>query len=218
MISSFLRSTLTLTRSSFHKPLTSNFAHVVSPRPSVPSTLTSFLKLTSTFTSRSLSSTPLASLQGTSLPPFSSPTPTHPFNLHVRTFHATSIGWTTLNQVLRNARKPPVKRVKSKHLDHAPQKRGVCLKVYTRSPKKPNSAVRKVAKVRLSNGKEIIGYIPGEGHSLQEHHVVLVRGGRVKDLPGVRYQLVRGALDFAGVVGRKKGRSQYGTPKPKKEE
>lgn len=118
----------------------------------------------------------------------------------------------TLNQVIRNPRVTPPKKSKSPALDKCPQKRGVCLRVYTKAPKKPNSAVRKVTKVRLSNGKEVIAYIPGEGHTLQEHSVVLVRGGRVPDLPGVRYKLVRGALDFQGVVGRKTSRSKYGAP------
>ncbi len=98
-----------------------------------------------------------------------------------------------------------------------PQRRGVCVRVYVTTPKKPNSAQRKVARVRLTNGREVIAYIPGEGHNLQEHSTVLVRGGRVKDLPGVRYHIVRGALDTAGVEGRKQGRSKYGTKKPKKQ-
>ena len=105
---------------------------------------------------------------------------------------------------------------KSKALDSCPQKRGVCLRVYTTTPKKPNSAVRKVARVRLQNQKEVNAYIPGEGHNLQEHSIVLVRGGRVKDLPGVRYHIVRGALDSAGVEGRLQGRSKYGAKRPKK--
>ncbi|KAL7753904.1 30S ribosomal protein S12 [Sorochytrium milnesiophthora] len=132
-------------------------------------------------------------------------------------FHSTTTQHTTLNQVLRGARKSFRKKSKSQHLDGCPQKRGICLKVYTMSPKKPNSAVRKVTKVRLSSGKEVIAYIPGEGHSLQEHSVVLVRGGRTPDLPGVRYKCVRGALDFQGVQGRVHARSKYGTRKPKKE-
>lgn len=104
---------------------------------------------------------------------------------------------------------------KSPALDSCPQKRGVCTKVYTTTPKKPNSALRKVAKVRLSNSVEVIAYIPGEGHNLQEHSIVLIRGGRVKDLPGVRYHIVRGALDTAGVNGRKQRRSKYGAKRPK---
>ncbi len=104
---------------------------------------------------------------------------------------------------------------KSRALDACPQKRGVCTRVYTTTPKKPNSALRKVAKVRLTNQTEIIAYIPGEGHNLQEHSIVLIRGGRVKDLPGVRYHIVRGALDTAGVNNRKKSRSKYGTKRPK---
>ena len=105
---------------------------------------------------------------------------------------------------------------KSPALDASPQRRGVCLRVYTTTPKKPNSALRKVARVRLTNQKEVNAYIGGEGHNLQEHSIVLVRGGRVKDLPGVRYHIVRGALDTAGVEGRNQGRSKYGTRKPKK--
>ncbi|KAI9184225.1 hypothetical protein H9P43_003278 [Blastocladiella emersonii ATCC 22665] len=132
-------------------------------------------------------------------------------------FHSSSLQQATLNQVMRNMRKPRVRKVKCPHLDGCPQKRGVCIKVYTTSPKKPNSAVRKVAKVRLSNGKEVIAYIPGEGHNLQEHSVVLVRGGRVPDLPGVRYHLIRGAMDLQAVRGRMNARSKYGAPKPKEE-
>jgi small subunit ribosomal protein S12 len=101
-------------------------------------------------------------------------------------------------------------------LKHCPQKRGVCVRVYTSTPKKPNSALRKVARVRLTNGIEVTSYIPGEGHNLQEHSIVLIRGGRVKDLPGVRYHIIRGTLDTAGVADRKKGRSKYGVKKPKK--
>ncbi|HHM20731.1 MAG TPA: 30S ribosomal protein S12 [Bacteroidetes bacterium] len=122
----------------------------------------------------------------------------------------------TINQLVRKGRKRIVMKSKSRALDSCPQKRGVCTRVYTTTPKKPNSALRKVAKVRLTNGTEVICYIPGEGHNLQEHSIVLVRGGRVKDLPGVRYTIVRGALDTAGVEGRKKSRSQYGTKAPKK--
>ncbi|KAI9215831.1 ribosomal protein S12/S23-domain-containing protein [Blastocladiella britannica] len=134
---------------------------------------------------------------------------------YLRPFSSSSMQQATLNQVMAGMRKPRGRKVKCPHLGACPQKRGVCLKVYTVSPKKPNSAVRKVAKVRLSNGKEIISYIGGEGHSLQEHSVVLVRGGRVPDLPGVRYHLVRGALDLQGVAGRMNARSKYGAAKPK---
>ncbi|PVU97358.1 hypothetical protein BB559_002058 [Furculomyces boomerangus] len=122
----------------------------------------------------------------------------------------------TLSQVIKGCRKRKITKTKAPALTRCPQKRGVCSKVYTMKPKKPNSAVRKVARVRLSNGKTIIAYIPGEGHNLQEHSVVLIRGGRVPDLPGVMYHIVRGALDFQGVQGRAKSRSKYGTPKPKK--
>jgi len=121
----------------------------------------------------------------------------------------------TINQLVRKGRKLKKKKSRSPALEGCPQKRGVCIRVYTTTPKKPNSALRKVAKVRLSNGKELWAYIPGEGHNLQEHSVVLVRGGRVKDLPGVRYHIIRGALDAAGVEGRKQGRSKYGTKRPK---
>ena len=121
----------------------------------------------------------------------------------------------TINQLVRKGREKKVKKSKTPALQGCPQRRGVCLRVFTTTPKKPNSALRKVARVRLSNGIEVTAYIPGEGHNLQEHHVVLVRGGRVKDLPGVRYQIIRGALDCAGVEGRKKSRSRYGTKKPK---
>ncbi len=122
----------------------------------------------------------------------------------------------TINQLVRKGRKKPIKRSKSPVLDGCPQKRGVCLQVKTQTPKKPNSALRKIARVRLSNGKEITAYIPGEGHNLQEHSVVLVRGGRVRDLPGVRYHILRGTLDTAGVDGRSQGRSKYGSKRPKK--
>jgi len=121
----------------------------------------------------------------------------------------------TINQLVRKPRKEKVKKSKSPALMGNPQKRGVCIRVYTTTPKKPNSALRKVAKVRLSNGKEVVAYIPGEGHNLQEHSNVLVRGGRVKDLPGVKYHIIRGALDTAGVEGRRNSRSLYGTKKPK---
>jgi len=122
----------------------------------------------------------------------------------------------TINQLIRKGRKPIKKRSKSPVLDSCPQKRGVCLQVKTQTPKKPNSALRKIARVRLSNGKEITAYIPGEGHNLQEHSVVLVRGGRVRDLPGVRYHILRGTLDTSGVEDRGQGRSKYGTKRPKK--
>jgi small subunit ribosomal protein S12 len=121
----------------------------------------------------------------------------------------------TVNQLVRNPRRSPVKKSKSPALECAPEKRGVCLQVRTMTPKKPNSALRKVARVRLSNGKEVTVYIPGIDHNLQEHSIVLVRGGRVRDLPGVRYHIVRGVLDAAGVANRKKSRSKYGTKKGK---
>ena len=121
----------------------------------------------------------------------------------------------TLNQLVRKPRMMPKAKSKVRDLDECPQKRGVCLQVRTMTPKKPNSALRKVARVRLSNGREITAYIGGEGHNLQEHSIVLVRGGRVRDLPGVRYHVVRGSLDCLGVDGRKKGRSKYGAKRPK---
>ncbi|MBQ26895.1 MAG: 30S ribosomal protein S12 [Nitrospiraceae bacterium] len=121
----------------------------------------------------------------------------------------------TVNQLVRKGRKQAVMKTKSPALAKCPQKRGVCLRVYTTTPKKPNSALRKVARVRLSNGLEVTTYIPGEGHNLQEHSIVLVRGGRVKDLPGVRYHIVRGALDTVGVQARRRGRSKYGGKKQK---
>ena len=121
----------------------------------------------------------------------------------------------TIQQLVRKGRFKAPNKSKSAALDSCPQRRGVCTKVYTTTPKKPNSAMRKVAKVRLTNKQEIIAYIPGEGHNLQEHSIVLVRGGRVKDLPGVRYHIVRGSLDTAGVEGRKQQRSKYGTKRPK---
>ena len=120
----------------------------------------------------------------------------------------------TINQLVRRKRRQPRKFSKSPVLDKCPQKRGVCLQVKTMTPKKPNSALRKIARVRLSNGKEVTVYIPGEGHTLQEHSIVLVRGGRVRDLPGVRYHVVRGALDTLGVANRKQSRSLYGAKKP----
>ena len=121
----------------------------------------------------------------------------------------------TIQQLVRNGREVIVEKSKSRALDACPQRRGVCVRVYTTTPKKPNSAMRKVARVRLTNQKEVNAYIPGEGHNLQENSIVLVRGGRVKDLPGVRYHILRGALDTAGVDGRKKSRSLYGTKRPK---
>ena len=121
----------------------------------------------------------------------------------------------TINQLVRKGRTPVKKRNKVPALESSPQKRGVCTRVYTTTPKKPNSAMRKVARVRLTNGIEVNAYIPGEGHNLQEHSIVLVRGGRVKDLPGVRYHIVRGALDTAGVEGRLQRRSKYGAKKAK---
>ena len=121
----------------------------------------------------------------------------------------------TVSQLIRNPRTPKVARNKVPALEACPQKRGVCTRVFTTTPKKPNSALRKVARIRLTNGFEVTGYIPGEGHNLQEHSVVLIRGGRVKDLPGVRYHIVRGALDTQGVKNRKQARSKYGAKKPK---
>ena len=122
----------------------------------------------------------------------------------------------TIQQLVRKGRKVIKGKSKSMALDSCHQRRGVCTRVYTTTPKKPNSALRKVAKVRLTNSKEVIAYIPGEGHNLQEHSIVLIRGGRVKDLPGVRYHIVRGALDTAGVDGRLQSRSKYGAKRPKK--
>ncbi len=121
----------------------------------------------------------------------------------------------TINQLVRKGREKVKKKSKAPALEGNPQKRGVCVRVYTTTPKKPNSALRKVARVRLSNGYEVTCYIPGIGHNLQEHSIVLVRGGRVKDLPGVRYKIIRGALDAAGVKDRRQSRSKYGTKKPK---
>jgi len=121
----------------------------------------------------------------------------------------------TTQQLIRRSRKPNPTTSKARDLGACPQRRGVCLRVFTMTPKKPNSALRKVARVRLTNGREINAYIPGEGHTLQEHSVVLVRGGRVKDLPGVRYHIVRGTLDATGVDGRNRGRSKYGAKRPK---
>ncbi|MBL7988273.1 MAG: 30S ribosomal protein S12 [Chlorobi bacterium] len=122
----------------------------------------------------------------------------------------------TINQLVRKGRQEELYKSNSPALDRCPQRRGVCTRVYTTTPKKPNSALRKVAKVRLSNQQEVIAYIPGEGHNLQEHSIVLIRGGRVKDLPGVRYHIVRGTLDTQGVAKRQQGRSKYGAKRPKK--
>lgn len=121
----------------------------------------------------------------------------------------------TINQLIRKGRNKITVKSKAPAMDSCPQKRGVCTRVYTSTPKKPNSALRKVARVRLTNGIEVTAYIPGEGHNLQEHSIVLIRGGRVKDLPGVRYHIIRGALDTAGVANRKKARSKYGAKKAK---
>ncbi len=121
----------------------------------------------------------------------------------------------TINQLVRQGRKKSVKKTNTPALKGCPQKRGVCVRVYTTTPKKPNSALRKVARVRLTNGIEVTSYIPGIGHNLQEHSVVLIRGGRVKDLPGVRYHVVRGTLDALGVSDRRQGRSKYGAKRPK---
>ena len=121
----------------------------------------------------------------------------------------------TINQLYRKGRTKIKAKTKAPALQSSPQKRGVCIRVYTSTPKKPNSALRKVARIRLTNGIEVTGYIPGEGHTLQEHSVILVRGGRVKDLPGVRYHIVRGTLDSTGVDNRRQGRSKYGAKKPK---
>jgi len=126
------------------------------------------------------------------------------------------VSMPTIQQLVRKGREQMRTKSKSRALDSCPQRRGVCTRVYTTTPKKPNSALRKVAKVRLTNKVEVIAYIPGEGHNLQEHSIVLIRGGRVKDLPGVRYHIVRGALDTAGVKDRKQSRSKYGTKRDKK--
>ena len=122
---------------------------------------------------------------------------------------------TTINQLVRHGRQKVKRRTSAPALRACPQKRGVCIRVYTTTPKKPNSALRKVSRIRLTNGIEVTSYIPGEGHNLQEHSAVLIRGGRVKDLPGVRYHVIRGTLDSAGVADRKKSRSKYGTKRPK---
>ena len=133
------------------------------------------------------------------------------------TCHGTgSLVLPTINQLVRRGRERPVKKSKSQALKSCPQKRGVCVRVYTSTPKKPNSALRKVARVRLTNGMEVTTYIPGVGHNLQEHSIVMIRGGRVKDLPGVRYHVVRGSLDTLGVENRMQSRSKYGTKRPKK--
>ncbi len=124
----------------------------------------------------------------------------------------------TINQLIRIGRKKLRNRLKSPALKGCPQRRGVCTRVYTTTPKKPNSALRKVARIKLTSGVEVTGYIPGVGHNLQEHSIVMVRGGKVKDLPGVRYHIIRGVLDTAGVDGRKQGRSKYGAKRPKKTE
>jgi len=121
----------------------------------------------------------------------------------------------TINQLIKNGRQRVKKKNKTPALRGCPQKRGVCIRVYTSTPKKPNSALRKVARIRLTNGIEVTSYIPGIGHNLQEHSVVLIRGGRVKDLPGIRYHIIRGTLDSSGVEDRRRGRSKYGTKKPK---
>ena len=121
----------------------------------------------------------------------------------------------TISQLVRKGRKVIVAKKKAPALDACPQKRGVCTRVYTTTPKKPNSALRKVARIRLSNSQEVTAYIPGEGHNLQEHSIVLIRGGRVKDLPGVRYHIIRGTLDTQGVQDRRQGRSKYGAKRPK---
>jgi small subunit ribosomal protein S12 len=122
----------------------------------------------------------------------------------------------TINQMVRKGRRPQKAKTSSPALKGSPQRRGVCTRVYTTTPKKPNSALRKVARVRLTNGIEVTAYVPGEGHNLQEHSIVLIRGGRVKDLPGVRYHIIRGALDSSGVETRRQGRSKYGAKRPKK--
>ncbi len=121
----------------------------------------------------------------------------------------------TINQLVRKGREAVPKKSKTPAMEACPQKRGVCIRVYTTTPKKPNSALRKVARVRLTNGLEVTSYIPGVGHNLQEHSIVLIRGGRVKDLPGIRYHIIRGSLDTAGVAGRKQSRSKYGAKQPK---
>ena len=121
----------------------------------------------------------------------------------------------TINQLVRQGRKKQRVKTNAPALEGCPQKRGVCVRVYTSTPKKPNSALRKIARVRLTNGMEVTSYIPGEGHNLQEHSLVLIRGGRVKDLPGVRYHIIRGTLDASGIADRRRGRSKYGSKRPK---
>jgi small subunit ribosomal protein S12 len=149
--------------------------------------------------------------------PFSPRKTQTPVNASVRsgTWRGKGEFMPTINQLVRKSRKPLAKRNKVPAMEACPQKRGVCTRVYTTTPKKPNSALRKVAKIRLTNGFEVIGYIPGEGHNLQEHSVVMIRGGRVKDLPGVRYHVIRGTLDTQGVQNRKQRRSHYGAKRPK---
>ena len=137
----------------------------------------------------------------------------HSVEIEIRKPEGT--GMPTINQLVRKGRTVVANKSNSPALDSCPQKRGVCLRVYTTTPKKPNSALRKVARVRLTNGLEVTVYIPGEGHNLQEHSVVMIRGGRVKDLPGVRYHIIRGKLDSVGVQDRRKSRSKYGTKRPK---
>ena len=122
----------------------------------------------------------------------------------------------TINQLVRKGRRKQLQKTSAPALEKCPQKRGVCVRVYTSTPKKPNSALRKIARVRLTNGMEVTSYIPGEGHNLQEHSLVLIRGGRVKDLPGVRYHIIRGTLDASGIADRKRGRSKYGSKRSKK--
>ena len=145
--------------------------------------------------------------------------PTRFFWLGIDSFNAQPLGSCfpvpTISQLVRHGRTKIVSKTKSPALQNSPQKRGVCVRVFTQTPKKPNSALRKVARVRLTNGLEVTTYIPGVGHNLQEHSLVLIRGGRVKDLPGVRYHVVRGTLDTVGVQGRKQGRSKYGAKRPK---
>jgi small subunit ribosomal protein S12 len=137
------------------------------------------------------------------------------FGFVATAINANGVPMPTVNQLIRKKRRPLKTRDKVPALQECPQKRGVCTRVYTTTPKKPNSALRKVARVRLTNGHEVISYIPGEGHNLQEHSVVMIRGGRVKDLPGVRYHIIRGVLDTQGVKDRKKRRSMYGAKRPK---
>lgn len=158
-----------------------------------------------------LENSPLAAMN----PPLAAPEPRLSYERYNEEQNGKSDRMPTIQQLIRKPRQPKIKRSKSMHLEQCPQKRGVCTRVYTTTPKKPNSAMRKVAKVRLSNGYEVISYIPGEKHNLQEHSVVLIRGGRVKDLPGVRYHILRGVLDTQGVKDRKQRRSKYGAKRPK---